>query len=144
MALNKPSKLYVTWSSKSPIQEVDKLKLALQKVFTNVTSIEADKNKVIIELTYTSSTKTIEKKLQPFNGYVNWSRGGPLTAAQEDTVSDIFDCLGALTKPTTSKRRREVTSDSDSDEGESESKTLKKSRAFKKRSSTYDEASNCE
>lgn len=94
MALNKPSSFLVSWHPESPITDVEKLKLMLMKIFTNVVSIEVKGKRVVVNTTYTSSTKNIEKKLEPFHGNIRWNRAGPLTTEQEEEVDDLFNLLG--------------------------------------------------
>lgn len=144
MALNKPSKIFISWSVKSPIQDTDKLVLTLKKLFTAVESISIEGKKVVVKTSYTSSNKTIEKKLKPFNGYVNWSRGGTLSAEQEEECDDIFATLGNLASPTSLKRKRKDTEASSDDEEEDRVKVTKVKKSFKVRRPIDDSMENSE
>lgn len=137
-ALNKPSAFHVTWHPKSPCQDPAQLKLALQKIFVNVESITVNERRVTIKTSYTSANKTIEKKLQPFNGYVRWNRSGPLSDEQEAQVDNLFDLLAAAPSiaPTKSKKRKIM--DSSEDEEEIKPKVAQRKSGFKKRNAVDD------
>lgn len=130
--MNTPSSIHVSWHPKSPVQDVDKLKLMLSKIFANVTSIDVKGGRCTIRTTYTSANKTIEKKLVPFKGNVRWSRAGHLSEEQEKEVDDLFDLLTPVAGPSKSAKKRKVM-DSSEDEEEVVVKAAKRKPSFKKR-----------